>query len=92
MLTFEEAKVIGFNACVDKLGRDFCRQYKDSAVTAYGLEEDEAYCFVGIDNRKSRYEQMENLVLTSDTSFPCRASCNVNLKTGVTDYLEVVKP
>lgn len=29
MLTFEEAKRVGTIACLDKLGRDFVRKYRD---------------------------------------------------------------
>ncbi len=62
MLTFEEAKKIGLNACVDRLGRDFVMKYRDTSCPAYADMEDHAYCFIGVDNSdstaKKQYERL----------------------------------
>ena len=49
MLTVEEAKRIGIQACVKKIGYEFCKAHPDNGVSAYG-EEREGFinCFVGV--------------------------------------------
>ena len=46
MLTYEKAKEIGREACIDRLGRDFVMRYRDTSSSAYSDREDHAYCFV----------------------------------------------
>ncbi len=36
MLTFNEAKKIGIQACVEKLDMTFCRAHNDNSTSAYG--------------------------------------------------------
>ena len=52
MLTFEDAKKIGIDACAEKIGRSFIREYADTSSTGYGDAEDHAFCYIGVDNRK----------------------------------------
>mgnify|MGYP007069905044 CR=1 FL=1 len=69
MLTFEQAKKIGVDACIEKLGRDFVNQFKDTSCDAYADMKDYAYCFVGVDNRENRYGEGVP-ALTSTNTFP----------------------
>ena len=92
MLTFEKAKEIGLNACIDKLGRDFVERYAESTSSAYGDDgEGNAFCFVGVDDKpNSTYNG--TLSLTSKDEFPYRASCLVSMATGVATFLDCVLP
>lgn len=92
MLRFETARKIGLNACIDKIGRDFVQTYADSTTTAYGEIDGNAFCFVGVDDRPSSMFDGKTLTLDSQSKFPYRASCNVNLKDGSTHFLDCVVP
>ncbi len=91
MLTFEEAKKIGIDACVDQIGREFFMKYKDTSCPAYADMEDHAYCFVGVDNTNERYDSVP-LMLTSSNKFPYMASCNVRYSDGRIEFLECRLP
>ena len=92
MLTLEDAKRIGINACIDKLGRDFVLAHRDTSSSAYGESEDGIFCFVGVDDRPQMVESPDILVLSGDSSFPYRVSCNVSLIDGATSFIECVLP
>lgn len=92
MLSINEAKRIGINACIDKLGRDFVLAHKDSATSAYGESDDGVFCFVGVDDRCAFQNQEGVLILDSQSEFPYRASCNVNLADGTPVFIEYVVP
>lgn len=91
MLSFEQAKKIGTDACIDRLGRDFFTQYKDTSSSGYGDMEDRVYCSVAIDNSDSRYDEVP-LILTSDNPFPYRASCTVRYEDGEIEFIEYTTP
>ena len=91
MITYEKAKQIGVDACIDRLGREFVMKYRDSSSSTYGDRGDHAYCFVGVDNGKTR-EEYTQLILTSNNKFPFYASCNVRYSDGNVDFLECVLP
>lgn len=46
MLTYEEARKIGIDACVQKIGEDFVNEHEDNLCAGYGDVEDYAYCFL----------------------------------------------
>ncbi len=92
MLSVESARKIGINACIDKIGRDFVMAHKDSSTSAYGECEDGVFCFVGVDDNPVRSQRDDTLVLDSQTSFPYRASCSVNLQNGTAKFIECVSP
>ena len=91
MLSFEQAKTIGVDACIDRLGRDFYMQYRDTSSSGYGDMDDRAYCFVGINDADNRYDERP-LTLTSNNSFPYRASCTVRYEDGGIDFIEYTTP
>ncbi len=95
MLTFEEAKKIGLDACVDRIGRDFVMKYRDTTCPAYADMDDHAYCFIGVDNSDSRYDE-GSLVLDggsdSRSTWPYSARCNVSYRDGTIEFLECVLP
>ena len=94
MMTYEDARKIGINACVDKLGREFVKQYRDSACSAYGDIEDHAYCFVGVSDSQERKWDGEDIILDGNpgSEFPYRASCNVWYVDGKVEFIECVLP
>lgn len=92
MLNFDEAKRIGINACIDRLGRDFVRAHKDVATSAYSEGDGSVFCFVGVDHRHTAWNQEGVLTLDSRSEFPYRASCNVDLANGRPSFIECVTP
>lgn len=92
MLNIETARKIGINACIDKIGRDFVMAHKEFATSAYGENEDGVFCFVGVGDSCQSENSDEILILDSHSQFPYRASCNVNLSDGGTEFLECVLP
>lgn len=73
----------GVNACIDAIGRDFCRSNKEYGCWGYGQDGDVMSCFYGVDKR------VDNLNL-DETSFQYRACADVNLKTGAVEITECV--
>lgn len=94
MLTFEEAKKIGINACIEKLGGSFVKQHVDSFCSAYGWGEEEhtVFCFAGVDDNPKQITNPDELLLTNNNSFPYRVSCNVNILNSSISYIECVVP
>lgn len=91
MITYEKAREIGIDACIDKLGRDFVMKHKDSSSSAYGDRGDYAYCFVGV-NDKPDVKMEDGLLLTSNSHFPFVARCKVSYLDGEVSFLECVLP
>ncbi len=93
MLSIYEARKMGINACINKLGRDFVLKYKDSCVSAYGGSEDGVYCFIGVDDNPDCYDNdADVLILDSASKFPYRVSCNVSLTDKTITFIECVLP
>ncbi|MBR6230244.1 MAG: hypothetical protein IKQ97_10945 [Eubacterium sp.] len=91
MITYETARKIGVDACIDKLGRDFVLKHRDTSSSAYGDRGDHAYCFVGVSDVPD--EAMDDgLILTSDHKFPYVARCTVSYLDGQVNFLECVLP
>ena len=67
MLTLNEARMIGKNACIEKIGKEFYEKYKETSTTAYGdfIEDGVVFCYVGVDDRPINMEASEVLVLSS---------------------------
>lgn len=92
MLTYEEARKIGVNACIDRLGRDFVTKHRDNASSAYGDRIDHVFCFVGVSDQPE-VPMTDGLRLTSENDkFPYIARCNVAYDTGAISFLECVLP
>ena len=95
MLTREDARKIGINACIDKIGREFVRKYKDSAVYGYGDGETEnsMFCYVGVDDKPWVDPYPDDVIVLDSTSkFPYLVSCNVCLEDGTVKFKECVLP
>lgn len=92
MLTFEEAKKIGINACIDKLGRDFVRENRDNGVSSYGEDEGLVYCYIGLDDKPFVSKYPGQLVLDSESKFPYYAECYVDPKDGTVTFLDFALP
>ena len=91
MITYEKAREMGINACIDKLGRDFVMKYRETSSSAYGDRGDYAYCFVGVSDQPEM-KQDNGLVLTSDSKFPYVARCTVSYIDGEITFLDCVLP
>ncbi len=92
MLTYEQAKKIGQEACIDRLGRDFVMKYRDTSCPAFSDLEDHADCFVGVDNSENRYGEGKPIMLTSGYKWPYSARCTVRYADGKVEFLECVSP
>ena len=93
MLTYEEARKIGVNACVDKLGRDFVMKYKKTSCSSYGDDETHAFCFVGVDTEPTPpHIDGEPLVLDGCSEWPYFAKCNVWYKDGRIEFSDCLLP
>lgn len=92
MLTFEEAKKIGINACIDKIGRDFVRANRDNGVSCYGEEDGIVSCYVGVDDKPYVSPYGDKLVLDHESHFPYYANCYVDRADGTITYGDFVLP
>ncbi len=94
MLTYEEARKIGINACVDKLGHNFVKKYKDKSCSGYGDVDDYAYCFVGVSDRPDEYYNDRELVLDGNgfSDWPFIAKCNVWYNDGHIEFFDCKLP
>lgn len=94
MLSFDTARKIGINACINKLGREFVLAHRDNASSAWGNDEMDGgmYCYVGVSDVPPPETEPGVLVLDSETKFPYHASCIVNLESGALTFLEAVCP
>ena len=97
MLTCSEAKVIGRNACIQKLGVSFYEKYRASATVAYGDFSDEGvvFCYVGVDDQQMDMAPSEPLILSNEAyknPIPFFASCNVVLENGEIIFLDCALP
>ena len=95
MLTADQARHVGIDACIEKIGREFVRDNADRVASVYGEHEGFVYCFVGISKELKRCLESTTpnmLRLTSDNSPLYRASCDVAIKDGSITFIETVVP
>lgn len=79
-------KKIGFDACVEKIGRSFYELYKDNAVFCCGQESAGLFCFLGLNTTEQEDNSCIRLSLDSKSSkenpyyddWEYYASCIVN--------------
>lgn len=89
MITVEEAKNIGIQACIKKLGAKFVKDNAGNSSAGYGKRKESVYCFVGVDD--SATDKSQGLLLDS-VKFPYRVSCEVSLIDGAITFLECIVP
>lgn len=96
MLTMENARNLGVNACIDRIGRDFVMKHRSSSTASYTTEADElgnVFCFVGVDdNPPKRNSDPDVLILDREKKYPYYASCNVNLETERISFVDLEIP
>jgi len=92
MLNATEAKKIGINACVNKIGIDFCKKYEANACTSYGMRDDKMFCSVGIDDVPYVAPKDPDKLVLSESGFRYTASCNVDMTNGDIEFLECIVP
>lgn len=85
MLETREAVRIGINACIDRIGREFCTLHADNTVSAYEETKGGVNCFIGLNEEPSQDYDLENvqeLVLSNATDWKYTAECFVNYQDG----------
>lgn len=92
MLTYEQAKKIGAEACVGKMGEDFVSKHEDNLCVGYGDVEDFAYCFLGIDDKPEHIDDKEEIVLDSASKWPYQVCCNVWYEDGKVEFFDCILP
>ncbi|MBP3568140.1 MAG: hypothetical protein J6K04_03140 [Lachnospiraceae bacterium] len=95
MLTEDDARKIGLRACVEKIGLEFCKKHKDTAICAHGVIEEVMQCYYGIDDQPAPdYANLkpEELCLNSAKYAPYFARCEVSMKDGTITFLEFCIP
>lgn len=94
MMTYEDAKKLGTEACLGRLGKDFVREHRDMACSAYSDEEDHAYCFVGVSDQPEAVWDGEDIILDGHpgTEWSFQVSCNVWYADGNIEFLDCVLP
>lgn len=95
MLTVAEAKKIGIQACIDKLGYAFCRLHADNATSAYSERNGIVNCFVGVSDEPALecdITKVNRLILTSGEKWPYAARCNVRMSDGYIEFVEYRTP
>ncbi len=87
MLSILQAKKLGINACIDKIGRELCEKYSDRSASSYGQYGDVVNCFVGLSTTSFHSENIDNLVLTEEKQWDYFAECSVDLYSGEIIFL-----
>jgi len=96
MLTVSEAKKIGRDACIEKIGRAFVEKHKENSVAAYGDFSDEGivFCYIGVSDKPFTDTYSGSLILSEEKNrkMPYGASCNVHLEDGNIEFMECHLP
>lgn len=92
MLKAAEAKKIGINACINKIGLDFCKKHEANACTSCGIRDDKMFCSVGIDDVPYVVPKNPEKLILSESGFQYIASCNVDMNNGKIEFLECIVP
>ena len=67
-------KQIGFDACVEAIGKSFYETYKDNSVFACSEEPEGLWCFLGVNTFEPAYREMK---LTNGDEWEYTSSCYV---------------
>lgn len=93
MFTFEQAKRIGVDACVDKLGKEFVQRNNSGSCVGYADVDEYAFCYVGINDRPRQDWNGETIVLDGNGSkFPYMVSCKVWYNDGNVEFMDCIVP
>ncbi len=95
MLKVKEAREIGKQACIDKIGREFCKKHADNAVVSYSKTRKVINCYVGISDQPANVcdiSEVDHLILTSLEKWPYYANCNVYAEDGRVEFLDCRVP
>ncbi len=96
MLTMDDARRNGLNACAEKIGKDFLRTHQENSTMACSEMDDVVVsCFVGVNDQPAQLENIDSvteMVLTSYRNWPYFASCKVNRTDGTISFTECKLP
>lgn len=92
MLTYEQAKKRGMDACVEKMGRSFVDMHKDNLCYGASDVDEYAYCFLGVDDKPDVLGGKRELILDSTSKWPYVAKCHVWYSDGKIDFYDCVLP
>ena len=81
MLTYKQAKKVGRNACINRLGRDFVLKHRKSAGASFMDCDSYVQCFVGV-NEKEMPKTGKIVLDDSRKDFDWSAECNVSYADG----------
>lgn len=88
MLSIKKAQKIGFNRCVDMIGREFVKKYKETACAWYETSGNEISVGVGVTDEAFS----SKIVRLSEKPYKYRAIVAVNRNTGVIEEKECIIP
>lgn len=96
MISFEQAKQIGIQACIDKIGRELVQAHKDTTCFASGNVGDHMFCFVGVNTKPDPDPVGRPLVLDGEDEeslrFEFLANCLVSYEDGEVRFLKCILP
>ena len=90
MLSVKEARKLGIAACIDKIGRDFCKKHADNAVSGYSKFDDRVECFVGVSDEPAEeidIATVKKLVLSEQNDWKYSAECSVSRMDGKITFI-----
>ena len=94
MISAGDAKKIGNQACIEKIGYDFCAAHRDNAVFSWGEDQGVMNCFLGVSDQPmgdlSGWKPM--LDGGNDGGWPYYAICNVDMETARVVFAEYRTP
>ena len=85
MISVSKARKIGINACIDRIGREICKNHADNSTSAYGRNGDVVSCFVGVNDEPApqiNLDEVSTLVLSDLKGWKYAAACDVSLQDG----------
>lgn len=92
MLSKNEAKKIGINACINKIDPTFFQKYKQNACASWGEYNEKMFCSIGIDSKPCILEKKPSKLILTEDGFQYMVSCEVNMTDGSIEYLECITP
>ena len=90
MLTIEKAKKKGIDACIDLIGREFCLEHQDNALSGFSNPENGLMrCFVSVDDEPSIDTEPH---YAGGEPMPYRAYVDVDMETGEVLVVDIITP
>ena len=85
MFTVDECKKIGYDACIDRLGREQVVLNKERGCHGFSIIDGGIRCFVGYDEKE--YKPQKEGITLGTTQFDFLACAFVNSETGNVTFI-----